>query len=124
MAEQLVTSRHGVAVRWSIVSQLFYRAQIFHYVQTLLFALPETAIELLGRHVETSSLLLHGGAFQFPSQAGLRPLERHFFDHHSPQQVILRLQRTECSLTAVEAAVSQSRLQLRGLRMRPARGAS
>ena len=57
-------------------------------------------------------------------QAGLRPLERHFFDHHSPQQVVLRVQRTESSLTAVEAAVSQSRLQLRGLRMRPARGAT
>jgi len=54
-------------------------------------------------------------------QAGLRPLERRFFDHHSPQQLILRVGRGDGRLAAVEAEVTRAGLDIRGLRMRPVR---
>jgi putative Mg2+ transporter-C (MgtC) family protein len=57
-------------------------------------------------------------------QAGLRPLERRFFDHHYPQLVTMRLSRETGNLAAVEATIHQAGLRLRGLRLRPARGGS
>jgi putative Mg2+ transporter-C (MgtC) family protein len=54
-------------------------------------------------------------------QAVVRPVERHFFDHHSSQHVVVRLQRDPGLLAAVEAAVASSRATLRGLRLRPSR---
>ena len=55
-------------------------------------------------------------------QAGLRPLERRFFDHHYPELVTMRLSRSAGNLAAVESAVDRAGLHLRGLRLRPARG--
>jgi putative Mg2+ transporter-C (MgtC) family protein len=54
-------------------------------------------------------------------QAVVRPVERHFFDHHSSQHVTVRVQREPGRLAAVEAAVVASRATLRGLRLRPSR---
>ncbi|HEU0164996.1 MAG TPA: MgtC/SapB family protein, partial [Thermomicrobiales bacterium] len=55
-------------------------------------------------------------------QAVVRPMERRFFDHHSPQQIVMRVQRAPGRLAEVEASVAASRAALRGLRLRPARG--
>lgn len=63
-------------------------------------------------------------AFILIVQAGLRPVERKFFDHHYPQLVTLRLRRGDGNLASVEAAVQRAGLHLRGLRLRPARGGS
>lgn len=63
-------------------------------------------------------------AFILIVQAGLRPIERKFFDHHYPQLVTMRLLRADGNLASVEAAVKRSGLHLRGLRLRPARGGS
>ena len=62
--------------------------------------------------------------FVLTIQAGPRPLGRPFFSHHSPQQITLRVPRGNGTLAAVESAVAPSKLQLRGLRVRPARGAT
>ncbi|MBN9014776.1 MAG: MgtC/SapB family protein [Rhizobiales bacterium] len=63
-------------------------------------------------------------AFILIVQAGLRPVERKFFDHHYPQLVTMRLRRADGNLASVEAAIKRSGLHLRGLRLRPARGGS
>ena len=55
-------------------------------------------------------------------QGGLRPLERRFFDHHSPQQITLRVRRGNGTLAAMEAELARAGLDIRGLRMRPVRG--
>ncbi len=55
-------------------------------------------------------------------QAGLRPLERRFFDHHSPQQITLRVRRGSGPLAAIESELARTGLDIRGLRMRPVRG--
>ena len=55
-------------------------------------------------------------------QAGLRPLERRFFDHHAPQQITLRVRRGAGPLAAMEGELARAGLDVRGLRMRPVRG--
>jgi len=55
-------------------------------------------------------------------QAGLRPLERRFFNHHSPQQMTLRVRRGSGPLAAIESELARTSLDIRGLRMRPVRG--
>lgn len=55
-------------------------------------------------------------------QIGLRPIERHFFQHHRVHQLELRVIRGEGRLAAIEAAVSQAGFDLRGLQLRPVRG--
>lgn len=55
-------------------------------------------------------------------QAGLRPIERHFFQHHRVHQLELRVARAEGRLAAIEACVSGAGFDLRGLRLRPVRG--
>jgi putative Mg2+ transporter-C (MgtC) family protein len=54
-------------------------------------------------------------------QAVVRPVERRFFDHHSSQHVVVRLQREPGLLASVESAVASSKVTLRGLRLRPSR---
>lgn len=54
-------------------------------------------------------------------QAGLRPIERHFFQHHRVHQMELRVKRGDGRLAAIEASISGAGLDLRGLRLRPAR---
>ena len=55
-------------------------------------------------------------------QAGLRPIERHFFQHHRVHQLELRVNRGEGRLAAIEASISGAGFDLRGLRLRPVRG--
>jgi putative Mg2+ transporter-C (MgtC) family protein len=55
-------------------------------------------------------------------QVGLRPLEQRFFAHHRAHRLELRLQRGGENLAAVERAIVAAGVQLRGLRVRPARG--
>ncbi len=54
-------------------------------------------------------------------QAGLRPIERHFFQHHRVHQLELRVARGEGRLAAIEAAITGAGFDLRGLRLRPVR---
>ena len=62
--------------------------------------------------------------FMLIVQAGFRPLERKIFYHHVPQVVTMRVSRGDGSLAAVEAAVKRCGLQMRGMRLRSARGGS
>ncbi|HEY8597648.1 MAG TPA: MgtC/SapB family protein [Thermomicrobiales bacterium] len=55
-------------------------------------------------------------------QVGLRPLEQRFFAHHRAHRLELRLLRGGENLAAVERAIVAAGVQLRGLRVRPARG--
>lgn len=55
-------------------------------------------------------------------QIGLRPLEQRFFAHHRAHRLELRLLRGGGSLAAVERAIVSAGVQLRSLRVRPARG--
>ena len=55
-------------------------------------------------------------------QVGLRPLEQRFFAHHRAHRLELRLLRGSDNLAAVERAIVAAGVQLRGLRVRPARG--
>ena len=55
-------------------------------------------------------------------QAGLRPIERHFFQHHRTHQLELRVTRGEGQLAAIESAITGAAFDLRGLRLRPVRG--
>ena len=61
-------------------------------------------------------------AFILVIQAGLRPLERRFFDHHAPQLITLRVRRGAGPLAAMEGELARAGLDVRGLRMRPVRG--
>jgi putative Mg2+ transporter-C (MgtC) family protein len=54
-------------------------------------------------------------------QAGLRPLERRFFVRRQEHRLVLRVRRGARRLVAVEQAVSAGGVELRGLRLRPAR---
>jgi putative Mg2+ transporter-C (MgtC) family protein len=63
-----------------------------------------------------------GTAFVLLVQAGLRPLERRFFVRHQEHRLALRVRRGANRLATVERAISAGGVQLRGLRLRPARG--
>jgi putative Mg2+ transporter-C (MgtC) family protein len=54
-------------------------------------------------------------------QAGLRPIERHFFQHHRVHQMELRVRRGDGRLAAIESSIFQANIDLRGLRLKPAR---
>ena len=60
-------------------------------------------------------------AFMLLVQTGLRPLERRFFAHPQEHRLELRVRRDERGLVAVERAVAAAKVELRGLRLRPAR---
>lgn len=55
-------------------------------------------------------------------QTALRPIEMRFFQHHRPHQLELRIRREDGRLAAIETAISEAGLDLRGLRLRPVRG--
>jgi putative Mg2+ transporter-C (MgtC) family protein len=55
-------------------------------------------------------------------QAGLRPIELRFFQHHRVHQMELRVSRGEGRLAAIESAITGEGFDLRGLRLRPVRG--
>lgn len=55
-------------------------------------------------------------------QAGLRPIELHFFQHRHVHQLQLRIRREDGRLATIESAISSAGLDLRGLRLRPVRG--
>jgi putative Mg2+ transporter-C (MgtC) family protein len=55
-------------------------------------------------------------------QVGLRPLERRFFTHHRAHRLELRLQRATGNLAMLEQAILAAGVNVRGLRVRPARG--
>lgn len=63
-----------------------------------------------------------GTAFVLLVQAGLRPLERRFFVRHQEHRLALRVRRGASRLATVERAIAAGGVQLRGLRLRPARG--
>ena len=63
-----------------------------------------------------------GTAFILVVQAGLRPLERRFFVRQQDHRLLLRVVRGAGRLAAVERAVAAAAVELRGLRLRPARG--
>jgi putative Mg2+ transporter-C (MgtC) family protein len=54
-------------------------------------------------------------------QAGLRPLERRFFAHPQEHRLELRVQRGARRLLAIEQVIAARGIELRGLRLRPAR---
>jgi putative Mg2+ transporter-C (MgtC) family protein len=54
-------------------------------------------------------------------QAGIRPLERRFFAHPQEHRLELRVQRGARRLLAVEQVIAAGGIELRGLRLRPAR---
>lgn len=55
-------------------------------------------------------------------QTALRSIEMRFFQHHRPHQLELRIRREDGRLAAIETAISEAGLDLRGLRLRPVRG--
>jgi putative Mg2+ transporter-C (MgtC) family protein len=65
-----------------------------------------------------------GTAFILVVQAGLRPIERRFFVRHQEHRLALRVRRGANRLATVERIIVAGGVQLRGLRLRPARGGS
>ncbi len=63
-----------------------------------------------------------GTGFILVVQAGLRPLERRLFVRLQEHRLLLRVARGADRLAAVERAVVAAGVELRGLRLRPARG--
>ncbi len=61
-------------------------------------------------------------AFILLIQVGLRPLEQRFFTHHRAHRLELRLQRGVGNLAMMERAILAAGINIRGLRVRPARG--
>ena len=55
-------------------------------------------------------------------QVGLRPLERRFFPHHRAHRLVLRLRRGTGSLAALERAILDADIRIRGLQVRPLQG--
>lgn len=55
-------------------------------------------------------------------QTGLRPIERHFFQHHRVHKLELLVATGEGQLAVIEAAISEAGFDLRGLRLRSVQG--
>jgi hypothetical protein len=55
-------------------------------------------------------------------QVGLRPVERRFFVRHQEHRLTLRVRRGAGRLAKIERAINGGGVQVRGLRLRPARG--
>ncbi len=62
-----------------------------------------------------------GTAFILVVQLGLRRLEQRFFVRHQDHRLELRILRGERRLLAVESAIAAGGVEMRGLRLRPAR---
>jgi putative Mg2+ transporter-C (MgtC) family protein len=65
-----------------------------------------------------------GTAFILVVQIGLRRLEQRFFVRHQDHRLELRVLRGERRLLAVESAIAAGGVEMRGLRLRPARDGS
>lgn len=62
-----------------------------------------------------------GTGFILLIQAGLRPIERRYFSRRQEHRLTLRVRRGENRLSTVEQVVAAGDVELRGLRLRPAR---
>ena len=62
-----------------------------------------------------------GTVFILAVQFGLRRLEQRFFVRHQEHRLDLRVRRGERRLLAVESAIAAGGVEMRGLRLRPAR---
>lgn len=63
-----------------------------------------------------------GTAFILLVQAGLRPFEQRFFVHRQEHRLALRVRRGDSRLATVERTIAAGGIELRALRLRPARG--